>query len=111
MLTISAGAIAETSSIATTLARARLEAVRSFPPAEILAQNGAETIQQVPPGRGRAYRVQTTVDASDPARLDIIVTVTWQVARGSSCANGPGAGCTGKTVTYTRTLQTRIKRL
>lgn len=111
MVALSAGTIAETSSIATNLARARMEALRSLSSAEIVAQNGAETIQQVAPGRGRSYRVQTLVNASDPARLDLTVTVTWQVATGSGCAGGLAAGCAGSTVTYTRTLQTRMKRL
>jgi Tfp pilus assembly protein PilV len=109
MVALSGGTIAETSSVATNLARARLEALLTLPPAEVVAQNGTET-QQVPPGRGRAYQVRTTVDSSDPDRLDITVTVTWQVATVSGCAGEPGAGCTGSTTTRTRMLQTRLTR-
>ncbi len=51
----------------------------------------------------------TAVDAPDPARLDITVTVTWQVTRNSVCAfRGPGANRPASTVTYTRTLRTQI---
>ena len=110
MVALSGGAIAEASSVATNLARARLEALLALPPTEMIAQNGTETLQQVPPDRGRAYRVQTTVLSTDPTRLDIAVTVTWQVATGSVCMGGPGAGCTGSTTTHTRTLQTRLTR-
>lgn len=110
MVALSGSTTAETSSIATNLARARMETVSTLPPAEILAQNGREATQQVPSGSGRVYRVQTMVTSSDPDRLDIQVTVTWQVATGSGCAAGPSAGCTGSTATYTRTLQTRVTR-
>ncbi len=110
MVALSGGATAETSSIATNLARARMETLLVLPPAEILKENGREATQQVPPGSGRVYRVQTIVSSSDPDRLDIAVTVNWQVVTGSGCAAGPGAGCVGSTATYTRTLQTRVTR-
>lgn len=109
MVAVSTGTAAETSSIATNLARARLEEVLSLRPAQILEQNDTQLVEQVPPGQGPAYAVRTTVDASNPARLDIIVTVTWQVAF-AGCAGGLEQGCAGRPVTFTRTLQTRIKR-
>lgn len=110
MVAISTGTAAETSSIATNLARARLEELLALSPAQILEQDNAQAMQQVPPGQGRTYAVRTTVDASNPARLDITVTVTWDVAFGAACAGGPQGRCAGRPVTFTRTLQTRIKR-
>jgi Tfp pilus assembly protein PilV len=109
-IAISTGTAAETSSIATNLARARLEELLALPPARILEQAGTQVVAQVPPGQGRAYTIQTAVDASNPARLDIAVTVTWHVAFGAACAGGPTGGCAGRPVTLTRTLQTRIRR-
>ena len=109
MVAVAAGNVAETSSIATNLARARLEQVLSLRPAEILQQNDTQLVEQVPPGQGRAYSVRTTVDASNSARLDITVTVTWQVAF-AGCAGGLEQRCAGSPMTLTRTLQTRIKR-
>lgn len=110
MVAVSTGTTAETSSIATNLARARLEGLLALSPAQILEQNNAQVVEQVPPGQGRAYAVHTTVDASNPARLDITVTVTWDVAFGAACAGGLRGGCAGRPVTFTRTLQTRIRR-
>jgi Tfp pilus assembly protein PilV len=109
ILAVSTGAAAETSSIATNLARARMEELLALPPAEIRQQDGTEALQQVPPGQGRTYAIRTTVDARDPTRLDITVTVTWQVTFNSTCASrARGADCTASTATYTRTLQTRV---
>ena len=110
MVAVSTGTAAETSSIATNLARARLEELLALSPAQILAQDNAQAIQQVPPGQGRTYMVHTTVDASNPARFDVRVTVTWDVAFGAACSGGLQGRCAGRAVTFTRTLQTRIKR-
>jgi Tfp pilus assembly protein PilV len=109
-IAVSTGTAAETSSIATNLARARLEELLALSPAQILGQANTEVIQHVPPGQGRAYSLRTAVDASNPARLDITVTVTWEVAFGGACVGGPQAGCGGRHVTYARTLQTRVRR-
>ncbi len=109
LLAISAGTAAETSSIAANLARARLEELLGMTPSRIIEQNNAETLEQVAPGQSRTYTVSTRVDAPDPNRLDITVTVTWQGSYNSACAPGKtGASCSVSTVTYTRTLQTRI---
>jgi len=111
MIAISAGTAAETSSIAANLARERMEELLSLTPAQIVEQNGTNLLQQVPAGRGRLYTVHTAVVAPDPSRLDVTVDVIWQLAYGSACAaRGPGAGCSGSQATYTRTLQTRIRR-
>jgi Tfp pilus assembly protein PilV len=111
MLAVSTGTAAEASSIATNLARARLEELLALPPSEILQQNNTEQLERVSSGQGRTYTVRTTVDAHDPTRLDITVRVTWVVAYNSACASWvPGVKCTPHTVTYTRTLQTRIYR-
>jgi Tfp pilus assembly protein PilV len=110
MIAVSTGTAAETSSIATNLARARLEALLSLPPARILEQNNTQLTEHVPAVQGRTYTIHTDVDASNPTRLDILVKVTWDVAFGAACAGGPAGGCAGRPVTFTRTLQTRIKR-
>jgi Tfp pilus assembly protein PilV len=111
ILAVSTGAAAEASSIATNLARARLEELLALPPSEIIPQNNTEALEQVSSGQGRTYAIRTMVDARDPTRLDITVTVTWQVSYNSACASlAPGTTCTARTVTYTRTLQTRIYR-
>jgi Tfp pilus assembly protein PilV len=110
MVAVSAGTAAETSSIATNLARAHLEELLSLPPAQILEQNDTQVVEQLPTSQGRTYTVHVTVVASDPARLDIMVTVTWHVAFGAACAGRREGGCAGSPVTFTRTLQTRINR-
>ena len=111
MIAISAGTAAETSSIAANLARERMEELLSLTPAQITEQNDTQLLQQVPAGLGRVYTVHTAVVAPDPSRLDIRVEVTWQLAYGSACATGvSGAGCAGSQTTYTRALQTRIRR-
>lgn len=110
-LAISTGTAAETSSIATNLARARLEEVLALPPSEIPDQNNTQAQEQVPPGQGPTYTIRTAVDAPDPTRLDIAVTVTWQVTYNGACAaRARGAVCTGNTATYSRTLRTRVYR-
>jgi Tfp pilus assembly protein PilV len=110
-LAISTGTAAETSSIATNLARARLEELLALPPSEIVQQNDTQTQEQVPAGQGPTYTVHTVVGSADPARLDIAVTVTWQVTYSGACASrARDAVCTGSTATYTRTLRTRIYR-
>src|SRR5260370_4175674 len=106
VLAISTGKAAEASTIATNLARARLEELIALPPSQIIQQNNTEAAEQVPAGRGRTYTVRTGVDAPDPTRLDITITVTWGQAFSASCASGEqGAACTGSTATYTPTRQ------
>lgn len=111
MLAIASGTAAETASIATNLARARLEQLRALPASALARENDAASAEQVPSGRGRPYTIRTLIDGSDPAFLDITVTVSWQVAYGSACASGASkAGCAGRQVTQSRTLQTRVLR-
>lgn len=110
LLAISAGTAAETSSVATNLARARLEELLAMPPDQIVQQDNTQTVEQVPAGQGPAYTIRTSVDATDPIRLDIAVTVRWQAMYNSACASGAVSRCGGNTVTYTRTLRTRIPR-
>ena len=110
LVAITAGTAAETSSIAANLARARMEELLSLPPDTLKEQNGTEEQRQVPAGGGRPYTVQTSVVAPDPARLDITVTVTWQLAYGGACvAGGRSHQCESSPVKYARTLQTRIQ--
>ncbi len=108
LVALSAGTAAETSTIAANLARARMEELLALPPDTLKDQNNTEAHRQIPAEGGRAYTVHTTVEAPDPARLDLTVTVTWQLARAGACAAGPGANCAGNPVTYSRTLQTRV---
>ncbi len=109
LVALSAGTAAETSSIAANLARARMEELLSLPPDKLREQNGSEVQQRIPPGDGRTYVVHTSVVAPGPARLDLTVTVTWQLSYAAACASGPGNGCAGSQVTYARTLQTRVR--
>ena len=109
LVALSAGTAAQTSSIAANLARARMEELLTPPLDALETENNAEVRRQVPPGTGRVYHVHTTIVAPDPARLDLTVTVRWQVAYGGACAAGPDAACAGAPVTYTRTLQTRVQ--
>ena len=110
LVAISAGTAAETSTIAANLARARIEALLALPPDTLMDQNNAEARRQVPADGGRVYTVHTTIEAPDPARLDLIVTVSWQLAFGAVCAGSGSTGnCAGSQVTYSRTLQTRVQ--
>lgn len=108
LVALSAGTAAETSSIAANLARARMEELLSLPPDRLREQSG-EVRQRIPPGDGRTYVVHTSVVAPDPTRLDLTVTVTWQLSYAAACSPGPGNGCAGSQVTYARTLQTRVR--
>lgn len=110
LVAITAGTAAETSSVAANLARARMEELLSLPPDTLKEQNGTEQHLQVPANGGRTYTVHTGMAAPDPARLDITVTVTWQLAYGGACVStGSSSECPGHPVTYARTLQTRIQ--
>jgi Tfp pilus assembly protein PilV len=109
MLAIASGAAAESASVATNLARARLEQLRALPASALPRENDATSMQQVPSGLGRPYTIRTFVDGSDPAFFDVTVTVSWRMSYGSACASrASGAGCTGRQATKSRTLQTRI---
>jgi Tfp pilus assembly protein PilV len=109
LLAVSAGAAAESSSVAANLARGRMEELLAVPRNALPAQNGAEERRQVPPGKGRSYVVRSTVVATDPARLDLKVTVSWQQAYGSTCGEASGRDCTGSQAAYSRTLETRVQ--
>ena len=100
--TISAGALAETSSVASNLARQRIEALRSTAPINF----GTYTDSVVVPPFARPFTIVTQVNAPSVGRAaDVTVIVTWQVAFGSACA---GSRCAGNVRTYTRTMQTKI---
>ncbi len=110
LVAISAGTAAETSSIAANLARARMEELLAFPADKLKEQNNTDVQRRVPAGQGRTYTVHTAVEAPDPARLDLTVTVTWQIAYGTACApTGASSQCAGSQVTYARTLHTRVQ--
>lgn len=108
---ISTGATAEASSIASNLARQRLEEASA-----VVTQSGMPPVAS-PPGTvvspgGRPYTVTTIFADLGNNVVNILVTVSYQVSYGSSCvADATGhASCTGNTRTYERTLQTRVRR-
>jgi Tfp pilus assembly protein PilV len=109
LVALSAGTLAETSSIAMNLARARMEELLALPPDKLREQNDTEQRLQVPRGVGRVYQVHTTVVPLDPAQVDLVVTASWQLSFGTACAAGPKDKCAGAPATYTRTLQTRVQ--
>jgi len=111
MLVIGSGASSESASIATNVARAHLEQLRTLSPAMITAENDTTSVEQVPAGRGRPYTVHITVNDSDPQFVDITVSVSWQAGSGSVCAGPPGGtSCAGRLFTQSRTLETRVLR-
>jgi len=111
LLAMSAGSAAEASSIATNLARARLEEVLVLPPAQILQQDNTERLDAAAAGESRLYTVRTTVDARDPVRLDVTVTVTWSVPYNAACAStAPAEATCAAAAMFSRTLQTRVYR-
>ena len=109
LVALSAGTGAETSTIAANLARARMEELLALPPEKLRGHDNVEMRRQVPADGGRVYTVRTTVEAPDPARLDLTVTVTWQLTYAGACTSGSNTSCAGTPVTYSRTLQTRVQ--
>jgi len=109
---ISTGATAEASSIASNLARERLEEAHA-----IVAQAGLPSpavttaIVRVPPG-GRTYTVTTTFSDLGNNVANIQVNVVYQVTYGSACAaTADGAeSCSGAVRHWTRSLETRVRR-
>ena len=99
--TISAGAVAETSSVASNLARQRIESIRSTAP----IVPGTYTQSILVPPFARPFDIVSVVNAPVGRAADVTVTVTWQVAFGSACANG---NCAGNVRAYTRTIQTKV---
>ena len=109
MVSLSSGATSDASSIATNLARARLEQVRSLPRPAMIAENGTRSEQVMPWGQRRTFTIETSVDGSSPPFLDILVTVSWQTAYAASCrADHSAAPCRGTVVTQKRALETRV---
>jgi prepilin-type N-terminal cleavage/methylation domain-containing protein len=109
LLSLSSATVAQTSSVATNLARARLEELLAMPRPAILAQADATSLEHVPPG-GLPYTVHTAVVSSRPGYIDITVSVAWKTTLGAACAaGGSGNGCRGSSITRTRTLVTRIE--
>lgn len=111
LVAMTAASQAEASSIATNLARARLEQVLALPPDQIAAQDNTEESEVAAAGAARRYTVHTTVDGRDPARLDVTVTVTWPARYDASCPTpSTGSRCATGGATFSRTLQTRVYR-
>lgn len=101
--TISAGAVSETSSVASNLAREALDALASQP---AITPGPWTTVTSVlVPPTTRPFTVTTTASAPVGTGMDITVVVTWQVAFGSACA---GSNCAGNVRTYTRRMSTKI---
>ncbi len=105
---MSAGATAESSSIASNLARQRLEEV-----SKDIAERG--TLSSYPSTMtvgGRTYTFTmppptTTLTSPGNYVCNIQVTVDYQVAYGSACASD--GACTGNVRTYSRTLESRVR--
>jgi Tfp pilus assembly protein PilV len=109
MVSLSSSATSDASSIATNLARARLERVRSLPRPAMIVENGTRSEQVMPWGQRRTFTIETSVDESSPPFLDILVTVSWQTAYAPSCrADRSAAPCRGTVVTQSRALETRV---
>ncbi len=108
MGSMSAGATAEGFSVASNLARERVDQV-----ANDIAQRGAPSSYPltVTVG-GRAYTLSPPTLTDLPNNLtNVAVQVDFRVAFGSACAEGPsGQTCTGNVRTYSRTVQTRVRR-
>jgi prepilin-type N-terminal cleavage/methylation domain-containing protein len=109
MVSLSAGTAAETSSVAANLARSRLEEIRATPRAEIAKAGNSTDVQRVPPGDGRLYTINTSVDSSHPGFVDVTVTVAWRVTYAAACFGGWPGSCAGTVLPQTRTLQTRLR--
>ena len=112
LLATSVGAAAQSSTIATNLARARMEELLAMTPSEIVGQDATQQLEQVPPDGGRKYTILTLVNTTDRDYLEVTVSVAWQNTYGSGCTSAVKASgdCRGSAATYTRTLQTRIYR-
>ena len=109
MVSLSSGATSDASSIATNLARARLEEVRSLSRSAMIAEDGTRSEHVMPSGQRRTFTIETSVDGSKPPFLDIRVTVGWQSVYGMSCApDRAGAACPGTVVMRKRALETRV---
>lgn len=111
LLATSVGAAAQSSTVATNLARARMEELLAMTPSVIIGQDGTQQVEQVPADGGRKYTILTSVNTTDRDYLELIVSVAWQSTYGSGCTSVKSSGdCRGSAATYTRTLQTRIYR-
>ncbi|MGQ0549617.1 MAG: type IV pilus modification PilV family protein [Armatimonadota bacterium] len=109
---VSTGATAEASSIASNLARQRLEELSG-----VVAQSGIPAPAPTPmgiavPAGGRTYTVATTLSDLGNNVVNVQVTVSYQVTYASACVATAAGGesCTGNTRTYDRVLQTRVRR-
>lgn len=108
MSATTAGATAESFSIASNLARQRLGQV-----ADDVARRG--TSSSYPPSAvvgGRTYTFTTTETNVGGNLVNVQVRVDYQIAFGSACA-GSASGtvdCPGNVRTFSRILQTRVRR-
>ncbi len=99
---ISAGAVAETSSIASNLARQQLDTLCGQ---AVINPGTTTTTIQIPPPGARTYTIVTTVGAPVGNLMSVDVVVSWQVAFASACA---GTGCAGNVRTYSRRIRTML---
>lgn len=101
---ISAGATAEAFSVATNLARQRLDQA-----ADDISRFGAPgAYPAAVTVAGRQYTLTTLTQNLGGNLVDLEVRVTYQVAYASTC--GPTASCPGNVRTYERVLRTRVRR-
>lgn len=104
---MSTGATAESFSIASNLARHRLDQV-----ADDVRRSGVSGAypSTIDVG-GRTYTFTTTLANLAANLVNVQVRVDYQVVYGSACAHdGSGPVCTGNVRTYFRTLQTQVRR-
>lgn len=99
---ISAGTVAETSSVASHLARQRLDELCGM---AVIMVGTTTAVIEAPPG-GRDYTVETVVSPPAGNVMNATVTVTWQVPFGSACALG--GSCAGNMRTLTRRIQGQV---
>jgi Tfp pilus assembly protein PilV len=104
---MSAGATAEGFSIASSLARERLDQVAS----DIAQRGGPSAYPPAVVVGGRTYTVTSTQADLGSNLTDVTVQVDFQTAFGSACAESPGGQtCAGNVRTYSRMVQTRVRR-
>ncbi len=103
---MSAGTAAEGFSIASNLARERLDQVTND-----IAERGVPSYYPSTASvGGHTYTFTTTQTDLGNNLTNVAVQVDFQVAFGSACAEGPsGQTCAGNVRTYSRTVQTRVR--
>lgn len=95
LIAMGAAGIAQDSSIATNLARERLETILQAP-VSLPLLDGTSSTAQVPAERGRMFTILTCVDTSNSSFTDVRVRVSW------------GEAMEGSTPRYSRQLESQV---